>query len=217
MKTLTTLLFALLISLSAYPKDVINIAGIHMRVSHTRSEDKRQQTGLSNQTQNTAVEEVNKSQTKKYKEKAKEVQQRLEKLSIVLDVANITQEGIKITKNIKEQQSYVVGEIIKSPHLIFLQVNQIKEMATQVELLGRYLAGAVLTGADIYAMENADRKVIVNFIIAELRALKYTSWQMYMTIRSIRISQQLKAGAFKNWLNKDKEIVKEIIENAKKL
>ena len=66
-------------------------------------------------------------------------------------------------------------------------------------------------------MENADRKVIVNFIIGELRDLEYTSWQMYMTVRSVRMNQKLNAAAFKNWMNKDKEIVKEIIENAKNL
>jgi hypothetical protein len=218
MKKILILLFGLFLSLAVFSaKKVINVAGIDLRVSHSYNENKRQETGLNNQAENTGIEEVNKSQTKKYKEKAKEVQQRLEKLSILLDVANVTQEGIKITKNIKEQQSYVVNEIAKSPYLIFLQVNQIKEISTQVELLGRYLAGAVLSGGDIYAMENADRKVIVNFIIGELRDLEYTSWQMYMTVRSVRMNQKLNAAAFKNWMNKDKEIVKEIIENAKNL
>lgn len=106
MKKILILLFGLFLSLAVFSaKKVINVAGIDLRVSHSYNENKRQETGLNNQAENTGIEEVNKSQTKKYKEKAKEVQQRLEKLSILLDVANVTQEGIKITKNIKEQQS----------------------------------------------------------------------------------------------------------------
>lgn len=198
-------------------KKVLDVAGMDLRIAHSRSENGRQETGLTNQTTNTALEETNRSQTKKYKEKAKEIQERLNKLSILLDVYKVGQEGVKITNNIKDQQSYIIAEIAKSPYLIFLQINQIQEMATQVELLGRYLAGAILTGADIYAMENSDRKVITTFILDELRAIEFTSWQMYSTISRIRMNQKLNANAFKNWVNKDKQVVKEIIENAKKL
>lgn len=218
MKKTIFIFFIMAISMPLFPqKKVLDISGIHLRVSNSYNENKRQETALTSQTTNTALEETNKSQTNKYKKKAKEVQERLDKLSILLDVANITQEGIKIVNNIKTQQTYIINEISKSPYLIFLQVNQIEEMSTQVELLGRYLIGAVLTGADIYAMENADRKVITTFIIEELRAIEYTSWQMYATITRVRMEQKLAYYAFKNWVSKDKQLVEEIIENAKKL
>ncbi|MDR1502000.1 MAG: hypothetical protein LBT43_06050 [Prevotella sp.] len=218
MKSIISLLLLLLFSTSLFSqKKVLDVAGIDLRIVHSINENGRQQTVLNNQTSNTAVEEVNKSQTKKYKEKAKEIQERLNKLSILLDVYKVGQEGVKITNNIKNQQSYIIAEITKSPYLIFLQINQIQEMATQVELLGRYLAGSILTGADIYAMENSDRKVITTFILDELRAIEFTSWQMYATISRVRMNQKLNANAFKNWINKDKQVVKEIIENAKKL
>jgi hypothetical protein len=218
MKSIISLLLLLLFSTSLFSqKKVLDVAGIDLRIVHSINENGRQQTALNNQTSNTAVEEVNKSQTKKYKEKAKEIQERLNKLSILLDVYKVGQEGVKITNNIKNQQSYIIAEITKSPYLIFLQINQIQEMATQMELLGRYLAGAILTGADIYAMENSDRKVITTFILDELRAIEFTSWQMYATISRVRMNQKLNANAFKNWINKDKQVVKEIIENAKKL
>jgi hypothetical protein len=218
MKSVISLLLFFFFSVSVFSqKKVLDVAGMDLRIAHSRSENGRQETGLTNQTTNTALEETNRSQTKKYKEKAKGIQERLKKLSILLDVYKVGQEGVKITNNIKDQQSYIIAEIAKSPYLIFLQINQIQEMATQVELLGRYLAGAILTGADIYAMENSDRKVITTFILDELRAIEFTSWQMYSTISRIRMNQKLKANAFKNWINKDKQIVKEIIENAKKL
>lgn len=206
------------VCLSSFAQEnMMDFVGVGERIKHSMRESERQKDALSIQTQNTAIETQNKKELSKYKNTVKQVQERLDKVSIVLDILKVTSEGTTIIKQIKYQQEQIIGTVPSYPYLLVHILPTIVEMTSEIELIGRYLAGVVLTGSEIYAMDNADRKIITNFIISELRHILTTSTSMYMTMRNMKLSHTLRKNAFNQWVNKDKQIVKEIIENAKKI
>lgn len=211
------ILFISVCSSSFSQENMMDFVGVGERIKHSMRENERQKDALSMQTQNTAIDTQNKKELSKYKNTVKQIQERLDKVSIVLDILKVTSEGTTIIRQIKYQQEQIIGTIPSYPYLLVHILPTIVEMTSEIELIGRYLTGVVLTGSEIYAMDNADRKVITNFIISELRDILTTSTTMYMTMRNMKLSHTLRKNAFNQWVNKDKQIVKEIIENAKKI
>lgn len=216
-KTIFLFFLVGVISPSFAQKKVFSPTLINLKIVHSLDENKRNEELKPNQETNTVLESDNKSKTSKLKEQTKKIQDRLTKLSFIIDAAKLSSEAIKIIDNIKTNEDYVLQEIRNKPALAVLEIDEGITFYKQTELILRYLVGVMLSGVDIAAMDNADRKVITTFIIQELRDLELTSQNMCMIVRQAKMDYELSKHAFSNWVSKDKQIVEDIIRNAKNL
>lgn len=198
-------------------KKVFSPTLVNLQISNSVNENKQNEKLLPNQVTNTEVDSENKKKFAKLKQQVETIQGRLTKLSYIVDAAKLTKEASVIIGRIKDNQQYVINEVLNKPAFAFIEIKQGIQFAEQTELMVRYLIGVLLTGSDIAAMDNKDRKVITNFILQELRNMELTSQNMCMLIRNAKTDYLLKQSAFKNWVSRDKEIVKEIIKNAKNI
>lgn len=197
--------------------NMMDFIGVGERIKSSMREHDRQKEGLEKQTANTALETANKKELSKYKQKVKQIESRVDKVSIVFDALKIVSEGNMIVNKIKEQQSQVVNIVIEHPKFALTVIPMLIEMGNEMELLIRYLTGVGLSYADVGGMDNADRKVITNFILSELNSILIKSSSIHTVVRNLNMRENLKYYAFREWINKDRRIVNEIIENAKRL
>lgn len=198
-------------------KKVFNPWTVNTRIKQSIDENDRQKKILTNQTTNTAVEQDNKNKVEQLKEKVKTLRSRLTKFSYVIDAYKLTTEFYEIISRIKQNEEYVISEITNKPQFSLLEIDGAIAFYNQTEMIIRYLIVVVLSANDVAAMEPADRKIITSFIINELKSLERTSENMKILIRNAKMKYNLQKHAFRDWVNKDEKLIKDIIKNAKTL
>lgn len=190
---------------------------VNAEIKYSIEENDRQEKLLTSQEVNTVVEVENKSKVQRLKEKLNSLKQRFEKFSALIDVVKVGQEASRSLSNIKTYQTYTINSIVDNPSLINTVTEETTFFIDEAESIIRYLVAVSLSYGQVMGMDNGDRKVIMNFIVAELRSLERRSQNMYLAIKRVQLKNRLEAEAFKYYVNKDVELVKDIIKNAKKL
>lgn len=196
---------------------IFNPFTVNSRIKEAVEENDRQEKMLANQQTNTMVENENKNKIKQLKEKVKKIRSRLTQFSYVIDAYKLTTESTQIINRIKDNETYVINEIINKPQFALLEIDGAMKFYEQTEMVIRYMIVVVLSAGEISAMEPSDRKIITSFIIDELKDIERTSQNMKMLIQKAKMDYILKKNAFRNWVNKDKQLVKDVIRNAQSL
>lgn len=190
---------------------------VNEEIKYSIEENKRQEKLLTNQETNTAVEMENKSKVQKLKDKLNTIKQRFEKFSILIDVVKVGQEASRSISNIKMYQSYCISSIQENTSLINSITEETGYFVDQSESVLRYLVAVSLSYGQVMGMDNGDRKMILNYIVSELKSLEMRSQNMYIAIKRVQLKNKLEAETFRYYVNKDVQLVKDIIQNAKKL
>ena len=210
------LLFSICVSVRSQAS-VFSPWTVNAEIKYSVEENERQEKLLTSQEVNTAIEVENKSKVQRLKDKLNSLKQRFEKFSILIDVVKVGQEASRSLSNIKKYQTYTINSVADNPSLINTVTEETTYFIDEAESIIRYLVAVSLSYGQVMGMDNGDRKVIMNFIVAELRSLERRSQNMYLAIKRVQLKNRLEAEAFKYYVNKDVELVKDIIKNAKKL
>lgn len=196
----------------------LDIVGIHQLVSESQSENKLQVTARNEQATVNANEQANLTLLAKIKGTYRELQQRYNTLGTAINLADIGIYASPMVSRIINNQGQVIQLVQKNPALMVIGYRSELQFVTQAKDLMGYVTGLTLSLGDVNQMKASDRKMLFDFVISELSNIQNLSGNMLNMMQYSSLSSLLKAAnPFQNFIDADKDIGKEIIQNAKYL
>ncbi|MFV0593955.1 MAG: hypothetical protein ACK5M7_21470 [Draconibacterium sp.] len=217
MKYIICLLLVLVLTpkVEAFSGGFINYFHILELVKETLSEDTRQRSIKTKQAAVRVNEDNNKKQLSYFQEKYKAVKSRLNSLGIIIDAATFLSEVVPLVNSIKETQSKIVQMVTQNPEFALIAAQGEKLFIEKAVSVVRLYTGLSLSLGELNKMEVSDRKILLDFSIAELQEL---DGQAFLLAASLRQMVMTKVNLLSfAWVNQDKQLIEEILSNAKKL
>ncbi|MDO5664484.1 MAG: hypothetical protein Q4G63_04395 [Bacteroidia bacterium] len=218
MKKIIFVLLCLFVCLYASAqKDYVCFYSIHTGIDQSLKEHERQKELHMSQNKETLMSNLNENEVSKLKESYSKTQKRLQSLGLVIDTYFLTAESSRIIKRTIENQSRLIYELEKNPVWAVFALQEELNFVDKTRLLSKYITGLVLTGKSLFQLDNADRKIITDFILNELRTIENISRNAYLAVIFGKQSVRLQKIKWTNWATKEVDLVKEIINKAHQL
>jgi hypothetical protein len=199
-------------------RSTLDIICIHQLVDESSAEYDQQVKARNQQTLVTGNEKANLTLLEKLKVTYRTLQQRYNTLGTVIAVADIGIYAAPMVNKIIADQARIINLAESNPALIAMGYRTELEFAEKARSLAGYIAGLVLSYDDINQMKASDRKLLFDYVIAQLSIIQQLSGNMVNMMQNSRLSTLLRAAdPFQNFINADKAIGKSIIQNAKYL
>ena len=199
-------------------KSMLNIPGLHQLVDQSESEYDLQVSARSRQAVTTANEQANLTLLEKVKKGYRQLQERYTTLGTLVSAANIGIYASPMVTRIISNQAMVLEMTRKNPGLIAIGYESQLQFAGQAESLIAYITGLSLSIGDVNQMKASDRKVLFDFVIAELSRIQDLSGNMVRMMQYSNATALFKAAnPFQNFMDADVAMGKEIIKNARYL
>jgi hypothetical protein len=213
------LLFAFCFKLSAYgQQQTIDIVGMHQLIDESKDEHTAQVKARNQQSVNTANEQANLTLLDKMKNLYRTLQQRYNTLGTAITIADIGLEGEPMVKQIVSYQLQIVQLAEKNPAIIALGYQTEIEFAEKAESLLGYVTGLTLSLGDVNQMKASDRKLLFDYVIAQLSRIQEIAGNMLILLQYNNLAAVLKAlNPFQNFIDQDKSMINNILQNAKYL
>ncbi|MGY3212436.1 hypothetical protein [Mucilaginibacter sp. HD30] len=213
-KTLATITFAVFFYCAAAQQ--INIVGIHQLVDESISENKIQIKARDKQAVASGNEQVNLTLITKLKGTYRTLQQRYNLLGTAISLAEIGVSARPMVSRIISNQAEIIGLVQQNPALLHLGYQSVLEFADQAGSLLGYITGLTLSFGDVNQMRASDRKLLFDYVIAELSRLQERSGNLLSLFRYTSLNALLRAAnPFQDYIDIDKGIAEEILQNAK--
>jgi len=219
MKRLFILLaLAFYLSPSFGQQSTIDIVGMHQLIDESKDEHSAQVTARNQQAVNTANEQTNLTLLDKMKNLYRTLQQRYNTLGTAITIADIGLEGEPMVNQIVSYQSQIIQLAEKNPSIIALGYQTEIEFAEKAESLLGYVTGLTLSLGDVNQMKASDRKVLFDYVIAQLSRIQEIAGNMLILLQYNNLASILKAlNPFQNFIDQDKSMINNILQNAKYL
>jgi hypothetical protein len=218
-KTIILLMFGLLpfIKLFAQQK-ILDIPALHQLVDESESENKLQVKAKNQQALATANEQANLTLLEKLKATYRTLQQRYNTLGTAINLADIGIYATPMVSRIVSNQAQIVQLVQKNPALIAIGYQSALQFASQSKSLVAYVTGLSLSLGDVNQMKASDRKLLFDYVISELSNIQDLSGNMLSMMQYSNLATLLRAAnPFQNFIDADKAIGSDIIQNAKYL
>lgn len=167
------------------------------------------------QTLNATVETANQSQWKNFKDKVTKIQDRLRIVSFAIQAIPtgiaMSREITKITNN----QTAIIQEINTAPYSIIAVLPSQVQFVDDLQMATRLITGIILSYGAINQMEKSERKVLLNYALGEVKTLSRNSTHMLLKIRDIKAKALRNKRAFQYYVNRDRQVVQDIMTNIK--
>lgn len=220
MKTIVMLL-AITITFSEKPfaqQKILDIPALHQLVDESESENKLQVKAKNQQALATANEQANLTLLDKTKAIYRTLQQRYNKLGTAINIADIGIYATPMVSRIISNQAQIVRLVQKNPALSAIGYQSALQFATQAKSLVAYVTGLSLSLGDVNQMKASDRKMLFDYVISELSNIQDLSGNMLNMMQYSSLASLLRAvNPFQNFIDADKAIGQDIIQNAKYL
>ena len=125
---------------------------------------------------------------------------------------------IPMVNKIVDYQEQIVSLAEKNPALIAIGYQSEIQFAEKAKSLMGYVSGLVLSYGDINQMKASDRKMLFDYVIAQLSIIQQLSGNMVNMMQYSSLTALLKAAnPFQGFINADKALASGIIQKAKYL
>jgi hypothetical protein len=210
--------FAFSFSPSMAQRSTIDIVGMHQLIDQSKDEHARQVNTRNNQATVSANEQANLTLLGKLKDIYRTLQNRYNTLGTAVSVANIGIEATPMVGQIIIYQGQIVKLVEKNPAVAMLGVQSEIEFVQKAEGLLGYVAGLGLSFGDVNQMKASDRKLLFDYVIQQLSQIQELSGNLVDTLTYSNLSSLLRAlNPFQNFVDMDKNMAEDIIQNAKYL
>lgn len=198
-------------------EEALSPALISIEVKNSLQEHDRQKKLKEKQLLNTSTEGVNQEQWKSYKKVVEKVQDRLRKVDFILQAIPTGYALSQKYRDIKANQRQIVREIRTAPQTIKeVLPNQIK-FVDDLQMVIRFLTGIIASYGAMNQMERADRQILLNHALAEVDRLNSNSYATLCIIRDAKEQARIKKSMFDYYIQRDKELVEDLLKNIKRL
>lgn len=187
---------------------------LNSEIKTTLEESGRQKKMEEKQLTNLAGEKANKSQWFHYKAQMANIQKRLNSTSLALQALPSVYKISQEIQQIYTLQDKILFELEQKPSDIKLIFKDQITFGKDVQMTIQLMAGIILSYGTINQMERAERKILLDFVADEFKRIRIHSWTTLTTLRMAKSKQKLQQNFLKNWVQKDKTLIKDIIQNA---
>ena len=196
-----------------WQKENVSFPMMNQEIRHTMEENDRQKTMKNKQDLNLTTEAVNKKQWEKFKETTTKIQERLRLVDFAMQAIPTGYAIFLESQKIQDVQSKIVEEIQGAPYsLIVVLPSQIR-FVDDMQMVVRLLSGIVISYGAVNQMEKAERKILLEYALEEVTNLRRDSLFMLMKVRDIKRKVEWTRFVILNYINKDKQIVEQIISH----
>ncbi len=202
-------------STPAWEKENVSFPMMNIEINATMKEHDRQKEMKQKQTLNAGTEALNRTQWNDFKDKVTKVQDRLRIVSLAIQTIPtgiaMSREITKITDN----QTAIINEISTAPPYIITVLPSEINFIDDLQMVTRLITGIILSYGAINQMEKSERKVLLDYALGEVKTLSRNSTHMLLKIRDIKAKVLRNKRAFQYYVNRDKQVVQNIMNNIK--
>ncbi len=198
-----------------WEEENVSFPMMNQEIRHSMNEHERQVEMKNKQHINLGAEVVNKKQWSKFKDTTKKIQDRLRIVDFALQAIPT---GIVISqeaREIKENQEKIFNEIRTAPYALVVALPKQIQFIDELQMVVRFLTGIVASYGAINQMEKAERKILLDYGLAEVQRLNSESFYILQTIRNAKEKFETRKGLLQYYMNADRQIVEDIINNVK--
>lgn len=199
-------------------QSVLDIAGMHQLIDQSKSEHSKQVTARNNQAAVTANEQANLTLLDKMKQMYRTLQNRYNTLGTAINIADI---GIYATPEVRQIVNYqrqIIALVEKNPAIAFLGYQTEIEFVEKAQGLIGYVTGLTLSFGDVNQMKASDRKLLFDYVLMQLSEIQELSGNLVNTLTYSNLSTLLRSiNPFQSFIDQDKTVAEDIIQNAKYL
>ena len=198
-----------------WEEENVSFPMMNQEIRHSMNEHERQVEMKNKQHINLGAEVVNKKQWSKFKDTTKKIQDRLRIVDFALQAIPT---GIVISqeaREIKENQEKIFNEIRTAPYALVVALPKQIQFIDELQMVVRFLTGIVASYGAINQMEKAERKILLDYGLAEVQRLNSESFYILQTIRNAKEKFETRKGLLQYYMNRDRQIVEDIINNVK--
>ncbi|CAA7196999.1 hypothetical protein [Chryseobacterium potabilaquae] len=200
-----------------WEKENVSFPMMNQEIRHSMQEYERQKEMRQWQTTNAFSEVENKKQWSRLKETTTKIQDRLRVVSLAMQAIPV---GITISRDadrIKKTQEKIIEEINTANYSIVVALPMQVQFVDDLQMVIRLLTGIIVSYGAINQMEKSERKILLDYALEEVENLDKTSTYILMKIKDIKEKLQWQNILFKYYVNRDKQVVKDIITSIKTL
>lgn len=202
-------------STPAWEKENVSFPMMNIEINATMKEHDRQKEMRQKQTLNAGTEAINRTQWNNFKDKATKIQDRLRIVSFAIQALPtgiaMSREITKITDN----QAAIINEINTAPYSIIAVLPSQVQFVDDLQMVTRLITGIILSYGAINQMEKSERKVLLDYALEEVKTLSRNSTHMLLKIRDIKAKVLRNKRAFQYYVNRDRQVVENIMNNIK--
>ena len=202
-------------STPAWQKENVSFPMMNLEINATMKEHDRQKEMRQKQTLNAGTEAINRTQWNDFKDKVTKIQDRLRIVSFAIQAIPtgiaMSREITKITNN----QTAIIGEINTAPYSIIAVLPSQVQFVDDLQMVTRLITGIILSYGAINQMEKSERKVLLDYALGEVKTLSRNSTHMLLKIRDIKAKVLRNKRAFQYYVNRDRQVVENIMNNIK--
>ena len=198
-----------------WQKENVSFPMMDIEINNALKEHERQKEMNNNQIANSTIETANKKQWDNFKDKVVKVQDRLRIVSLAIQGIPT---GIAMNREIKkitQNQKAIIEEINTAPYAIVVALPSQVKFVDDLQMVTRLITGIILSYGAINQMEKAERKEILDFALGEVKSLSRNSTHMLLKIRDIKAKVLRNRRAFQYYVNRDRQVVENIMKNVK--
>lgn len=202
-------------STPAWQQENVSFPMMDIEINAAMKEHDRQKEMRQKQILNASVETANRTQWNDFKEKITKVQDRLRIVSFAIQgiPAGIamSREITKITNN----QTAIINEISTAPYSILIALPSQVQFVDDLQMVTRLVMGIVISYGAMNQMEKSERKILLDYALGEVKTLSRNSTHMLLKIRDIKARVNRNKRAFQYYVNRDKQVVENIMNHIK--
>lgn len=202
-------------STPAWEKENVSFPMMNLEIRNAMNENDRQVNLRNKQVSNTGLETNNKEQWSKFKQTKVKIQDRLRIISFAIQSVTT---GVAISREvamIKYYQTKTFEAIQSAPYAVVVALPSQIDFLDKLQMDLRLISGIVLSYGAINQMEKADRKILLDFAVGEITDLRNESYWTFFKVKDLINKVEWKKNSLKAYVNLDKQIIGEIINNIK--
>lgn len=196
-----------------WEKENVSFPMMNQEIRHTMQENDRQKDMKTWQERNFAAEIFNKKQWETFREVKVKLQQRLRMVDFAMQAIPTGYAIFLESQKIQDIQEKIIVEIETAPYSLAVVLPSEIKFMDDMQMIVRLLTGIVLSYGAINQMEKAERKILLEYALSEVAKLRKDSLFMLMKVRDIKRKVEWTKFVALNYINKDKQIVTQILSH----
>lgn len=194
-----------------WQKENVSFPMMNQEIRHTMEENNRQTEMHSKQFMNSITENMNNNQWWKFKETQKKIQNRLRFVDFALQSIPTGYAIVLETQQIVKIQNEIYGLIAQAPYAVAPILPGQLMFVYDMQMIVRLLVGIVASYGAMNQMEKAERQILLDFALDEVKLLKKDAMSMLRLVKNILEKIRFNKYMVINWVNQDKKLVKDIM------
>lgn len=202
-------------SIPTWEQEYVSFPMMNIEINSTMKEHDRQKEMRKNQLANATVETANRTQWNGFKDKVTKIQGRLRIVSFAIQAIPT---GIAMNREITkiiQNQTAIVNEVETAPLSIIAVLPSQVQFVDDLQMVTRLIIGIVASYGAMNQMEKSERKILLDYALGEVKTLSRNSTHMLLKIRDLKAKVLRNKRAFQYYVNRDKQVVENIMNQIK--